>query len=73
MEHSDQGNISVAFYHRNTSEQRKMDILSDLSLPLGHPDKKLLAVVATVSLGEKVTHFFHFLHISQDLAYFLLS
>ena len=42
----------VAFYHRNTSEQRKQDILDDLRKPLSSPGKKYLAVVATVSLGK---------------------
>ena len=42
----------VAFYHRNTSEQRKQDILEDLKKPLSSPGKKYLAVVATVSLGK---------------------
>ena len=41
----------VAFYHRNTSERRKEEVLKDLKLPLNSPDKKLLVVVATVSLG----------------------
>ena len=42
----------VALYHRNTSDQRKREILLDLQLPLGSPDKKLICVVATVSLGK---------------------
>ena len=42
----------VGFYHRNSSESRKMEILKDLQLPLGSPDKTLLCVVATVSLGK---------------------
>ena len=45
---------SVAFYHSNTTENRKKDILRDLSLPLSSPDKKLNAVVATISLGVGV-------------------
>ena len=45
----------MAFYHRNTSEKRKEEILADLKLPLNCPGKKLLAVVATVSLGKLYT------------------
>ena len=41
----------VAFYHRNSSEQRKQAILKDLQLPLGSRDKHIICVVATVSLG----------------------
>ena len=41
----------VAFYHRNTSEDRKKEILADLQLPMGSEKKTLLCVVATVSLG----------------------
>ena len=48
------GQRSVAFYHSNTSENRKNDILRDLSLPLNSPDKRLNAVVATASLGVGV-------------------
>ena len=48
---SKDGHRQVAFYHRNTSDQRKAEILSDLKLPLDSPVKNLLAVVATVSLG----------------------
>ena len=48
----DQDSYPVAFYHRNTSDKRKEEILKDLQLPLGHPDKMLLVVVATVSLGR---------------------
>ena len=44
----------MAFYHRNTSEKRKQEILNDLKLPLACEKKKLLAVVATVSLGVGV-------------------
>ena len=44
----------VAFYHRNTSDDRKQAILADLQLPLGSEKKKLLCVVATVSLGVGV-------------------
>ena len=51
---SDGGDRRVAFYHRNTSEKRKEEILRDLKLPLMSPDKKLLAVVATISLGKNV-------------------
>ena len=43
----------VAFYHRNSSDGRKEEILHDLKLPLNHPDKKLKVVVATVSLGKE--------------------
>ena len=39
---------------RNTSEARKSEIISDLQLPLSHPDKLLKAVVATISLGVGV-------------------
>ena len=39
---------------RNTSEKRKSEILTDLQLPLNHPEKILKAVVATVSLGVGV-------------------
>ena len=42
----------VAFYHRNTSEPRKKEILEDLQLPLGSEDKLIKCVVATVSLGN---------------------
>ena len=48
------GERRVAFYHRNTSENRKQEILNDLKLPLACEEKKLLAVVATVSLGVGV-------------------
>ena len=48
----------VAFFHRNTSEARKQDILEDLQLPLGSAKKLLLCVVATVSLG-KIYYFYH--------------
>ena len=41
----------VAFYHRNSSDSRKQDILADLQLPLDSSEKSLLCVVATVSLG----------------------
>ena len=44
----------VAFYHRNTSDDRKQSILADLQLPLGSAQKRLLCVVATVSLGVGV-------------------
>ena len=47
----DHGNRQVALYHRNTSEHRKQEILADLQLALDSPEKKLLCVVATVSLG----------------------
>ena len=42
----------VAFFHRNSSDKRKEAILKDLQLPLGDEEKKILCVVATVSLGE---------------------
>ena len=45
-------NRPVAFYHRNTSEERKVAILNDLKLSLNSPDKVLRCVVATVSLGK---------------------
>ena len=45
---------AVALYHRNTSDDRKQTILADLQLPLGSEQKKLLCVVATVSLGVGV-------------------
>ena len=44
----------VALYHRNTSDKKKREILDDLSLPLDSPEKKLKAVVATISLGVGV-------------------
>ena len=50
------GERQVAFYHRNTSDARKQEILQDLQLPLSTPSKKLLAVVATVSLGKVTVH-----------------
>ena len=43
---------SVGFYHRNTSLARKQEILEDLKLPITSQEKKLLCVVATVSLGR---------------------
>ena len=46
------GHRKVAFFHRNTTESRKAEILDDLRLPLNDPKKKLVAVVATVSLGK---------------------
>ena len=46
----------VGFYHRNTTESRKRDILDDLKLPLGSRGKRLLCVVATVSLGTINTY-----------------
>ena len=45
---------TVAFYHRNSSEKRQKEILHDLSLPLDNPNKKLRAIVATISLGVGV-------------------
>jgi hypothetical protein len=42
----------VAFFHRNSSDVRKQEILKDLQLPLGSQEKKLICVVATVSLGK---------------------
>ena len=53
----------VAFYHRNTSERRKEEVLKDLKLPLNSPDKKLLVVVATVSLGME-NGLYHFVNYS---------
>ena len=41
----------VALYHRNSSEERKEEILHDLKIPLDSNDKKLQCVVSTVSLG----------------------
>ena len=49
--HSDR---NVAFFHRNSSEERKLEILTDLKLPLTSPVKKLCCVVATVSLGNMI-------------------
>ena len=49
-----QSHREVAFYHRNTSETRKMQILRDLKLPLNSPEKQLNVVVATVSLGKNM-------------------
>ena len=54
LEETVEGERCVAFYHRNTSDLRKEEILNDLQLPLSSPNKKLLAVVVTVSLGKKV-------------------
>ena len=48
----------MAFYHRNSSEARKKEILEDLQLPLGSTEKKLLCVVATVSLGISIITMF---------------
>ena len=42
---------SVAFFHRNTTEERKAEVLEDLQLPLNNLEKKYRCVVATVSLG----------------------
>ena len=42
----------VAFYHHNTSIERKQEILEDLKKPLDSPFKKYKAVVGTISLGE---------------------
>ena len=42
----------IGFFHRNTSESRKREILADLKLPLNSVSKKLVCVVATVSLGN---------------------
>ena len=44
----------VAFYHRNSSDKRKQEIIRDLQLPLNAGDKQLICVVATVSLGVGV-------------------
>ena len=41
----------VAFYHRNISDKRKKEIIEDLQLPLNSKEKRLICVVATVSLG----------------------
>ena len=49
----DHGDRVVGFYHRNSSESRKSQILDDLKKPLFSKDKKLLCVVATVSLGKE--------------------
>ena len=46
--------LTILNYFRNTSEKRKSEILTDLQLPLHHPEKILKAVVATVSLGVGV-------------------
>ena len=51
----------VAFFHRNSSDDRKKAILEDLQLPLGSKNKKLICVVATVSLG-KMRHFDNNMH-----------
>ena len=45
---------NVGFYHRNTSQQRKEEILGDLKLPINSPSKQLQCVIATVSLGKKI-------------------
>ena len=47
-------NRSIAFYHRNSSKQRKEAILADLKLPLNSPGKVIQCVVATVSLGMTI-------------------
>ena len=44
----------MAFYHRNSSDKRKQEIIRDLQLPLNAGDKQLICVVATVSLGVGV-------------------
>ena len=49
---SEDGQKRVAFFHRNTSDARKQDILEDLKKPISSQGKKLIAVVATVSLGK---------------------
>ena len=48
---SQEGERRVAFFHSNSSEDRKEAILRDLQLPLGSEEKRLICVVATVSLG----------------------
>ena len=50
----------VAFFHRNSSDTRKQEILEDLQLPLGSTKKGLLCVVATVSLGKNYILLFSF-------------
>ena len=45
---------SVAFYHSNSSDGRKSEILYDLALPTNSPEKILKAVVSTISLGVGV-------------------
>ena len=42
----------IALYHSNSNNQRKEEILCDLQKPLGSPDKHIICVVATVSLGK---------------------
>ena len=42
----------IGFFHRNTSDSRKREILADLKLPLNSASKKLVCVVATVSLAK---------------------
>ena len=44
----------MAFYHRNSNDKRKQEIIRDLQLPLNSRDKQLICVVATVSLGVGV-------------------
>ena len=44
----------IAFYNRNTSEERKLEILQDLKLPIRSQSKQYRCVVATVSLGVGV-------------------
>ena len=44
----------IVLYHSNSSESRKEEILSDLQKPLGHPDKHIICVISTVSLGKYV-------------------
>ena len=51
---ADDADRRVAFFHRNSSEDRKQAILSDLQLPLGSENKRIICVVATVSLGIKI-------------------
>ena len=42
----------MGFYHRNTTQERKDEILHDLKIPMCSDRKKLQCVVATISLGN---------------------
>ena len=56
---ADDSDRRVAFFHRNSSEDRKKAILNDLQLPLGSDNKRIICVVATVSLGIKIRKGLH--------------
>ena len=60
----------VAFFHRNTSDRRKEEILKDLQLPLHSEKKQLLCVVATVSLGK--SNDYRILHVTRNSGFVYL-